>query len=114
VTNKPPTLHDMVQSTTINDLFIGMLLYALRLNQPTRDKIENILAESLPCDFDPERAISMPMTARSDCGSNDSGGNKEVCLTLANYMEVAELIRSQDPRVRGKEGTKPLECKTTM
>ena len=84
------------------EVFMGMLLYGLRLNPPTRAKIEQILADSLPCDFDPERTISLPIRGSDKCiGDMHLGANsgETDCLDFPTYMEGAELIRKQDPRV---------------
>lgn len=51
------------------------LMYMMRLNPKTRKVIESHLQQSLPCDFDPERTISLPIRASDKC-------NDEKCKYL--------------------------------
>ena len=85
------------------EMYAGMLLYSLRLNPTARGRIEQILADSLPCDFDPQRTISLPIRGSDKCllGDMHLGANsgETDCLDFPTYMEGAELIRSQDPKV---------------
>ena len=45
-------------------------VYLMRLNRETSEIIEGHLAKSLPCDFDPERTISLPIRASDKCIDN--------------------------------------------
>jgi len=82
----------------------GILLYIFRLNAPTHKRIDEILAEALPCDLDPSRTISMPIRASDKCtGDLHIGGGwrgESTCLNFTEYMELAETIRKYDPQVR--------------
>jgi len=90
------------QPTTADDMMVASLLYALRLNPTAKAVIEEVLEDSLPCDFDPHRTISMPIRGSDKCiGAMHVGETpgESDCHDLATYMEAAELIREQDPRV---------------
>jgi len=96
-----------------SDMFIGMLLYAIRLNPATREKVETILADSLPCDFDPERTISLPIRGSDKClGEMHLGKNpgETDCFDFPTYMEGAEMIRKKDPRVSHGYWQLVLKC----
>jgi hypothetical protein len=82
----------------------GAYLYALRLNAETKSRVEQILEEALPCDFDPRRTISLPIRASDKCNDefriNTSAWAGETnCLPFSTYMEMAEVVRLNDPRV---------------
>eukprot|EP00928_Gymnodinium_smaydae_P081434 TRINITY_DN64961_c0_g1_i1.p1 TRINITY_DN64961_c0_g1~~TRINITY_DN64961_c0_g1_i1.p1 ORF type:complete len:513 (+),score=99.75 TRINITY_DN64961_c0_g1_i1:53-1591(+) len=81
-------------------------LYFMRLTDDMRQSVESMLRKSLPPDFDPERAISMPVRAQADkCGGGalaDGKKNKgeSQCLSFQDLMRLAESIRRYDPEVR--------------
>jgi hypothetical protein len=57
-----PVLADHPINWDNMEMAAGMLLYVLRPNAPTQARFEAILKDSLPCDFDPEKTISMPVS----------------------------------------------------
>lgn len=82
--------HDRVAASTLK--------YLLRLKEPVKDKIESILKDSLPCDFDPSRTISLPIRGSDKC---ESWGIlwETRCLSFDLYMEFAERLRDLDPKL---------------
>jgi hypothetical protein len=75
----------------------------LRLNHETKQRVEDVLQEALPCDFDPHRTISLPIRASDKCNDglrlNSSYAGETNCLSFSTYMEMVEIIRQNDPRV---------------
>jgi hypothetical protein len=61
VDDSRPVLGDHPINWDSADMAAGMLLYLLRPTARTQARVEVILKDSLPCDFDPERTISLPV-----------------------------------------------------
>lgn len=101
--NDRPPFPDVMQfADDMDDIHAGLLLYAMRLRPSAKAKVESILADSLPCDFEPTRAISLPIRGSDKCrGPMHLGKNsgESDCLDFDTYMKAAELIRANDPRV---------------
>lgn len=76
----------------------SMLKYLLRLKEPIKDKIESILKDSLPCDFDPSRTISLPIRGSDKCETWGALWETR-CLSFDLYMEFAEHLRDLDPKL---------------
>jgi hypothetical protein len=83
-----------------DDIAAGLLMYLLRPTANTRERAEAILRESLPCGFDPEAAISMPIRASDKCRDPYGGGPESTCPTLDAYLALADVLREWDPRLR--------------
>eukprot|EP00555_Chaetoceros_dichaeta_P011417 CAMPEP_0198259390 /NCGR_PEP_ID=MMETSP1447-20131203/8609_1 /TAXON_ID=420782 /ORGANISM="Chaetoceros dichaeta, Strain CCMP1751" /LENGTH=585 /DNA_ID=CAMNT_0043946779 /DNA_START=62 /DNA_END=1819 /DNA_ORIENTATION=- len=64
------------------------LLYALRMNQSWRDKINNVIQKSIPEGFDRSSAIGLPIRDGDKCGSKNNGEMK--CLKFPQYMQMAQ------------------------
>lgn len=97
-----PPFPEVMQFSDEDDIHAGLLLYTLRLNPVARKKMEAILADSLPCDFEPSQTISLPIRGSDKCrGPMHLGENsgESDCLEFDVYMQAAELIRENDPRV---------------
>jgi hypothetical protein len=89
-----------------DEIMAGIYLYLLRLNKETWGRVEAVLRASVPCDFDPRRAIALPVRGSDKCnGALNSGSSNKYkhgesdCLPLEYYLEVAEMIRRFDPQV---------------
>jgi hypothetical protein len=101
--NKRPLLADYPTNWDPVDMAAGMLLYVLRPNPQTQARVEKILLDSLPCDFDPERTISLPVSGSTErremCGSvifTDAP-----CLSL--WGDASREV-AQGPVVRWRDG----------
>jgi hypothetical protein len=46
---------------------IGAMLYLLRLNLDTWKRVDAMLKDLLPCDYDPRRTIALPIRASDKC-----------------------------------------------
>jgi hypothetical protein len=53
--------------TRDDELLAGVLLYLLRLNKHTLERINNQLKKIIPCDLDPKRTIALPIRASDKC-----------------------------------------------
>jgi len=84
------------------DIVAGIMLYALRMNNATKTKVENIMRDAMSqhCDFDPQRTIAMPIRGSDKCFQYNSSWWETWCLDgFDKYMEIAEHIRKYDPKV---------------
>jgi hypothetical protein len=72
--HKSPIWDDFFERDDREKYAIG-LLYLFRLNRATASRFEEMMAELLPCDFDPERTIGLPIRGSDKCmgGRNPPG-----------------------------------------
>lgn len=77
-------------------------MFFLRLTDHARHRVESALKASLPDDFDPERAISLPVHGANDkCGwLVGEGGGWSGCHSFEKLMNLCNLIRQYDPKIR--------------
>lgn len=61
------SLDDLFVPHGTSDLEAGALLYLLRLNAKTKTEVEDWLHQTIPCDLDPSRTISLPIRASDKC-----------------------------------------------
>jgi hypothetical protein len=69
-------------------------MFFLRLTDHARHRVESALKSSLPDDFDPERAISLPVRGTDKCFRESE------CHSFEKLMKLCNLIRQYDPKVR--------------
>jgi hypothetical protein len=69
----------------------GAYLYLLRPNAETWARLQGELSENIPCDFDPRRAIAMPIRGSDKCrgplNANSAGRYKNGELWVVLWFE---------------------------
>mmetsp|Transcript_17142 Transcript_17142/g.23669 ORF Transcript_17142/g.23669 Transcript_17142/m.23669 type:complete len:478 (-) Transcript_17142:235-1668(-) len=84
-------------------LMSATVLYAMRPNKWLLSEISRKLNGSFPEDFDPSRAVGMPIRASDKCRghsvSHSANGEVACSNTVNNYMSFVEKLYEFDPRV---------------
>mmetsp|Transcript_34576 Transcript_34576/g.58078 ORF Transcript_34576/g.58078 Transcript_34576/m.58078 type:complete len:517 (-) Transcript_34576:133-1683(-) len=79
------------------------LNYLMRPKPWVQEAMDARLVGTFPADFDPSKAVGLPIRASDKCFQHKVGhsanGEKE-CLPLETYMDIADSIREYDPEVK--------------
>lgn len=86
-------VNDLPATISAEQLDAGVYMYLLRLNDRTLARVNEWMQQIIPCDFDPESTIALPIRASDKCigkyrlnSSFEVSGFSDLSLVLWNAL----------------------------